>query len=174
MTAGRKPVPTRRLARAESRYFVVRKSGIQGRGAFATRLIRRGTRIIEYAGERISNAEADRRYNETRMRRHHTFLFTLDRNTVVDGAMDGNESIYINHSCEPNCEAVITGGRIWIEAIRTIYPGEELGYDYQYERTGTAEDAELERFYRCHCGSAVCRGSILKAAKPARTGRRRR
>lgn len=164
----RAPVATKRIARTVSRYFEVRRSGIQGRGAFATQRIRKGTRIIEYAGERISNEEADRRYDETRMRRHHTFLFTLDADTVVDGAIDGNESIYINHSCDPNCEAVITGGRIWIHALRTIYPGEELVYDYQYERTGGPDDAELESFYACQCGAPNCRGSIMKPAPRSR------
>jgi len=166
--------PTRRLARTESRYFAVRRSGIQGRGAFATQRIRKGTRIIEYAGERISDAEADRRYDETAMRRHHTFLFTLDDHTVVDGAVNGNESIYINHSCDPNCEAVITGGHIWIHALRTIYPGEELAYDYQYEPTGEDDD-ELARFYACRCGAPTCRGTIMKVAPPPRrAGNKRR
>ena len=167
--------PTARIANMHSRYFDVRQSGIQGKGAFASKQIRKGQRIIEYTGERISNDEADSRYDETSMRRHHTFLFTVTARTVVDGAINGNESIYINHSCDPNCEAVIDGGRIFIEAIRTIQPGEELVYDYQYERTGENDD-EMEQFYKCLCGSANCRGSIMKA-KPAprgkKTGKRR-
>lgn len=161
-------VPTEQLANLHSRYFDVRPSGIQGRGAFATQKIRKGTRIIEYTGERISNDEADRRYDESAMRRHHTFLFTLTSRTVVDGAVNGNESIYINHSCDPNCEAIIEDGRIWIEAVRTIQPGEELVYDYQYERTGE-NDEELERFYKCLCGAPNCRGSIMKPAPPPAT-----
>ena len=160
--------PTEKLANMKSRFFDVRRSGIQGKGAFATHRIRKGQRVIEYTGERISNDEADTRYDETNMRRHHTFLFTVTPRTVIDGAVDGNESIYINHSCDPNCEAVIDGRRIFIEAIRTIQPGEELAYDYQYERTGENDD-EMERFYKCLCGSANCRGSILKA-KPAPRG----
>jgi SET domain-containing protein len=149
--------------------FELRRSPIQGTGAFATRLIRKGQRIIEYAGERLSNEEADRRYDESRMRRHHTFLFTIDRKTVVDGASEGNEAAYINHSCAPNCEAVIEDGRIWIYATRTIRAGDELGYDYRYQRTGDAEeDAEMERFYRCRCGAPTCRGSILLPPKKRR------
>jgi SET domain-containing protein len=105
-------------------------------------MIRKGQRIIEYVGEHIDDDEADRRYDEDRMNRHHTFLFTLGPNKVVDGAVDGNESIYINHSCEPNCEAVIEGDRIFIYALRTIYPGEELLYDYQYEHT-SKDDAKF-------------------------------
>jgi len=158
-------VPTAKIANMHSRYFDVRQSGIQGKGAFARTRIRKGQRIIEYAGERISNDEADSRYDETGMKRHHTFLFTLTSRKVVDGAVNGNESIYINHSCDPNCEAVIEDGRIFIEAVRTIQPGEELAYDYQYERTGE-NDEEMEKFYKCLCGAPNCRGSILKA-KPA-------
>ena len=158
-------VPTAKIANMHSRYFDVRQSGIQGKGAFARNKIRKGQRIIEYAGERISNDEADNRYDETGMKRHHTFLFTLTPRKVVDGAVNGNESIYINHSCDPNCEAVIEDGRIFIEAVRTIQPGEELAYDYQYERTGE-NDEEMEKFYKCLCGAPNCRGSILKA-KPA-------
>jgi uncharacterized protein len=150
--------------------FEIRRSPIQGRGAFATRRIRKGERIIEYTGERISNAEADRRYDDERMRRHHTYLFTLTQRTVVDGAVGGNASRFINHSCEPNCEAVIEDGRIWIEADRTIPKGRELTYDYQYERVSN-DDAADERKYPCHCGARGCRGTILL---PRRKRRRRR
>ncbi len=165
------PLPlTSRIANMKSRFFDVRQSGIQGKGAFATSRIRTGQRVIEYAGERITNDEADNRYDETAMRRHHTFLFTVTARTVVDGAINGNESIYINHSCDPNCEAVIDGGRIFIEAIRTIQPGEELVYDYQYERTGEDDD-DMEKFYKCLCGAPNCRGSIMKS-KPAPRGKK--
>ena len=157
--------PTEKIANMKSRFFDVRQSGIQGKGAFATTKIRKGQRIIEYTGERISNGEADSRYDEAAMGRHHTFLFTVTARVVVDGAINGNESIYINHSCDPNCEAVIEDRRIFIEAIRTIHPGEELVYDYQYERTGEDDD-EMEKFYKCLCGAPNCRGSIMKS-KPA-------
>ena len=150
--------------------FEIRRSPIQGRGAFATRRIRKGERIIEYTGERISNAEADRRYDDERMRRHHTYLFTLTQRTVVDGGVGGNTSRFINHSCEPNCEAVIEDGRIWIEADRTIPKGRELTYDYQYERVSN-DDAADERKYPCRCGARGCRGTILL---PRRKRRRRR
>ncbi len=143
--------------------YEVRSSDIHGRGVFAARKIRRGTRIVEYVGETISNAEADRRYDEKAMKRHHTFLFTLDKRTVVDGAIEtgGGDASYINHSCDPNCEAVIEKKRIYVYALRTIYPGEELAYDYQYERTGDNDD-ELEKFYLCGCGASTCRGTIMK------------
>jgi SET domain-containing protein len=155
-------------------FHVVRQSHIHGRGVFAARRIRKGTRIIEYVGERIDNKEADRRYDDTRMKRHHTFLFTLDKNTVIDGAISagGGDASYINHSCDPNCEAVITGKKIYIHAKRTIEPGEELAYDYQYERTGE-NDQELEKFYICKCGADNCRGTIMKAEKKKRSRPRR-
>ncbi len=141
-------------------YFELRTSAIQGTGAFATRTIKKGTRIIEYLGQRVSWRTADKRYDDEKMSRHHTFLFTVDDKTVIDAAVNGNEARFINHSCEPNCEAINDRKRIFIEAIRTIPAGTELVYDYQYERTEdhTAED---ERFYKCRCGSPNCRGTIL-------------
>src|SRR5439155_25130766 len=90
--------------------YVVRRSRIHGRGVFAARRIGKGTRIVEYEGERISNSEADRRYDDTKMKRHNTFPFTLDKKTVVDGAIsagDGDASD-IKQSGDPNCEAIIS------------------------------------------------------------------
>lgn len=151
--------------------YKVRKSGIQGRGVFAARKLRKGQRILEYAGERISNEEADRRYDEEDMKRHHTFLFTLDNKTVIDGDVNGNDARLINHSCDPNSEAVIEGKQIFIYALRTIHPGDELVYDYKFERTGE-NDAELEKFYKCICGADNCRGTIMKPVRKKRTKRR--
>ena len=157
------------IPRRDTYPFEIRRSAIQGRGAFATRRIRKGERIIEYTGERITNAEADTRYDDERMRRHHTYLFTLTQRTVVDGGAGGNESRFINHSCEPNCEAIIEDGRIWIDALTTIPAGEELTYDYKYERLGTADEDDGK--YPCRCGALRCRGTILL---PKRRKRRRR
>ena len=151
--------------------FEIRRSAIQGRGAFATRRIRKGERIIEYTGERITNAEADRRYDDERMHRHHTYLFTLTQRTVVDGGAGGNESRYINHSCEPNCEAVIEDGRIWIDALGTIAAGDELTYDYKYERLGGDDEADDSK-YPCSCGAPRCRGTILLPKRRKRSRRR--
>ena len=155
------------MATVKEQPFALRKSAIQGTGAFATRTIRKGQRIIEYTGEHIDNDEADRRYDDEKMKRHHTFLFIVDDKEIIDGAVNGNDSRYINHSCDPNAEAVIEGKRIFIYALRTIRPGEEIAYDYQYERTDdhTEED---EKFYKCLCGSPNCRGSILAPAKKKR------
>jgi len=161
------------VATTKGQPFELRKSGIQGRGAFATRLIRRGQRIIEYTGAHIDNDEADRRYDDEKMKRHHTFLFIVDDKEIIDGADGGNDSAYINHSCDPNAEAVIEGKRIFIYALRTIRPGEEIAYDYQYERTAdhTEED---EKFYKCLCGSPKCRGSILAPPKKKRKASRKK
>lgn len=144
--------------------FVIRKSRIQGKGAYATRRIKKGERIIEYVGERISWAESDRRYDDTKVKRHHTFLFAVNKKIVIDAAVDGNEARFINHSCDPNCEAVGVGLRIFIESIRPIEKGEELVYDYSYAREKGATE-EDEKLYVCHCGSPKCRGTILEAPK---------
>jgi hypothetical protein len=158
-------------------WFEIRRSVIQGRGAFAVTTIPKGTRIIEYTGERISHAEADKRYDAEAQGRHHTFLFIATQRTVVDARHEGNEAKYINHSCEPNCEAVIDGGRIFIEAVKRIRPGEELVYDYQYGRDGT-ETPEDEARYACRCGSRRCRGTILESVaefrKRERSAKRKR
>lgn len=138
-------------------WFEVRDSPIQGRGAFARKRIPKGTKIIEYTGERITEEEAQARYDDEGMERHHTFLFDLDDGTCLDGAVGGNESIYINHSCDPNCEPENEDGHIIIYAIRDIEPGEELFYDYAYE----PEEDDDGSIYPCRCGSGKCRGTIL-------------
>jgi SET domain-containing protein len=145
-------------------YMELRSSPIHGLGAFALNDIPKGTKIIEYVGEHINNAEADRRYDDESMKRHHTFLFILNSRTCVDAAFEGNESRFLNHSCDPNCEAVISRGHIWIEAAKPIAAGTELVYDYQYEDDPkyTAEDL---RFYACRCGAPNCRGTIVKTRK---------
>jgi SET domain-containing protein len=108
--------------------FEIRPSAIQGLGAFATRFIPEGTRLIEYAGERLTPAEADARYPDDD-ERHHTFLFAIDDDIVVDAAVDGNEARFLNHSCDPNCDVIVEDKRLWIETIRDVEAGEELVYD---------------------------------------------
>ncbi|MCC6930391.1 MAG: SET domain-containing protein-lysine N-methyltransferase [Gemmatimonadaceae bacterium] len=140
--------------------FEVRHSPIQGMGAFATRYIPPGVRLIEYAGERLTPAQAESRYPDVAGERHHTFLFAIDDDVVVDAAVNGNEARWINHSCDPNCDAVIDDGRIWIETIRDIVTGEELAYDYAYILEERHTSAAKKRF-PCHCGADNCRGTIL-------------
>jgi SET domain-containing protein len=140
--------------------FEVRPSLMQGLGVFATKPIPEGMRLIEYAGERLSPSGAEARYPDSPGERHHTFLFAIDDDVVLDAAVDGNAARFINHSCAPNCDAVIDGGRIWIEALRDIDPGEELAYDYAYVLEERHTPAAKRRF-PCHCGAATCRGTIL-------------
>jgi SET domain-containing protein len=134
-----------------TRPLEVRPSRIHGLGAFARHPIAESVRIIEYTGELILEEEANRR--------HETFLFSLSDGRSIDGAIGGNESRFINHSCDPNCEAVEVGGHIWIEAIRPIAAGEELTYDYAYE--WVEGDEMLASLYSCLCGISGCRGTIL-------------
>lgn len=142
--------------------FEIRRSAIQGRGAFATRRIRRGQRITEYVGEPITHEEADRRYDDDDAKgRHHTFLFILDDDTVLDARHIGNDSRYINHSCNPNCETVIDDGHIWVLALRTIQPDEEIVYDYQFEFEDDYGPDDV-RYYTCRCGEENCKGTIIK------------
>jgi hypothetical protein len=156
--------------------FEVRKSPIQGLGGFATRRIAKGARIVEYVGERISDEQANERYDDEKMNRHHTFLFSLGNGTSIDAGVNGNEARFINHSCAPNCEAINDGDRIFIEALRDIEPGEELFYDYAYERGGDPdadEDREeIARFYVCKCGAPTCRGTILAPEKPKKRAKK--
>jgi uncharacterized protein len=144
--------------------FEIRPSPIQGLGAFATHPIPAGTRLIEYTGERLSPAQADARYPDAPGDRHHTYLFAIDDEVVIDAAVGGNEARFINHSCAPNCDAVVDGDRIWIETIRDVAPGEELAYDYAYLLEERHTPAAKRRF-PCHCGAPTCRGTIL-AKKP--------
>lgn len=143
-----------------STLYEVRRSRIQGRGAFAVQPIRKGQRVDEYLGERITHEEADRRYDDSNGR-HHTFLFVLDDDTVIDARKNGNNARFINHSCEPNCETIIDGDHIYIKAMKAIAPGEELVYDYRFEWQDEYEPEDV-RYYACRCGSKKCRGTILR------------
>jgi uncharacterized protein len=145
-------------------WMELRRSKIHGLGAFARKDIPKGTRIIEYTGEKISNAEADRRYDDDKVENHHTFLFILNSKQCLDATYEGNEARFINHSCDPNAEAFIPRGRIWIEAIKDIPKGAEIAYDYGYEddKKYTREDY---RKYMCVCGAKNCRGTIVDTKK---------
>ena len=139
----------------------IRSSPIQGLGAFARRRIRKGTRIIEYVGELITPLVADSRYDDSQVENPHVLLFSVDKHTVIDAGVGGNESRFINHSCQPNCETVIKNKHVFIESLRTISEGEELTYDYNLTREDQ-DDEELEKRYSCNCGAKTCRGTMLK------------
>lgn len=147
-----------------NQWLELRRSGIHGLGAFALKDIPKDQKILEYAGERINNAEADRRYEDEKMKEHHTFLFILSSRTCVDGAFNGNESRFINHSCDANCETGVWGSRIWISSRRRIKAGEELTYDYQYDDDPEYTEKDL-LFYKCECGSPKCRKTIVKTKR---------
>jgi uncharacterized protein len=152
-------------------WFRLRRSRIQGVGAFAIVDIPRGTRIIEYTGEKITNAEADRRYpDEDDAERHHTVLFILNQRMMIDAGRGGNQARFINHSCEPNCDIEIARGHIWIYAARDIPRGTELAYDYEFDHLAEYTEADL-RFHVCKCGSARCRGTIVKVDRRRKAGR---
>ena len=140
--------------------FEIRRSPIQGLGGYATAPIAAGVRLIEYAGVRLTPEEAEARYPDSAVERHHTYLFAIDDAVVVDAAENGNEARFLNHSCAPNCDAVIEDGRIWIETIHDIEPGEELVYDYAYILAERHTPATKKR-YPCRCGAITCRGTIL-------------
>lgn len=150
--------------------FKVRNSRIHGKGVFALRRIRKGTRITEYEGERVSHAEADRRYEHKADDDNHTFLFIVDGRAVIDAGVDGSDARFINHSCDPNCETVIEDRRVFIEAIRTIQPGEELSYDYQIQREPGDPD-DIDEVFACRCGASGCRGTMLWPEEPRRKAR---
>jgi hypothetical protein len=152
----------------------VRCSNVHGLGVFAAQRIVKGTRIIEYVGERVSHDEADRRYEEKDANDSHTFLFIVDSKTVIDAGVDGNDARFFNHSCDPNCESVVENKRVFIEAIRTVEAGTELTYDYQIQREDDDPD-NIDEVFACRCGFMQCRGTMLwpTERKPKRTKARK-
>ena len=170
------------MATKPIRPYVVRNSKIHGRGVFATRTIRKGTKVIEYRGERTTWDDALERPSSDPDDPHHTFFFETSDGRVIDANVRGNAARWINHSCSPNCCAVEDDeGRVFIEARRTIRAGDEITYDYRLSLDGPLTRRTLAA-YACHCGAARCRGVLLvrprkKAArraiaKPARGGKR--
>jgi uncharacterized protein len=142
------------------RRFVVRKSGIHGRGVFALVDIPKGTRLIEYLGERMSHDEADRRYGELHDGSAHTMLFAATDEVVIDATQWGSSARWINHSCAPNCDAFEEDGRVFIETRRNVRAGTELVYDYELI-VDEPHTAKLKREHACYCGSKKCRGTML-------------
>lgn len=145
---------------ASGPYVQVRDSPIHGKGVFARRPIRAGQRILEYKGERIDWDEALRRHPRDPAQPFHTFYFSLDDGTVIDGGVGGNRARWINHSCAPNCEAQQIGDRVFIYALQDIAPGEELSFDYRLE-LDARYTPKVKRDYACRCGAPNCRGTLL-------------
>jgi hypothetical protein len=159
---------TDKPAAASGKRIQVRRSGVHGKGVFALQDIAEGETLIEYVGEVISWDEAQDRHPHDPKDPNHTFYFHVNEDRVIDALFGGNSSRWINHSCNPNCEADEDNDRIFIKAIRNIKAGEELNYDY-----GLIIDEpytkKLKAEYPCWCGAKNCRGTLLSPKERADT-----
>lgn len=140
--------------------FEVRSSSIHGLGVFALRRIPKGTRIVEYCGERLTTDEVERRY-DGEIDTGHTFLFHVGDDLYVDASSGGNDARFINHSCEPNCESEVEDDRVYISALVDIEPGTELTYDYALEPEDDPPST-WTTLYACRCGARRCRGTLIE------------
>ncbi len=138
--------------------LVIRSSEIHAAGCYTTRAIRKGKRICEYDGPRLTKAVADERYAD----RWVTYLFGYgDREMVIDGF---GTAMFMNHCCSPNCETEEEDERIFVVALRNIAAGEELTYEYHlYDSDETTQD--------CFCGAPNCRGTMFSEAEMERRAR---
>jgi SET domain-containing protein len=144
----------------DARRIQVRRSGVHGKGLFALQPISAGQRILEYKGELITWAQALRRHPHDPDDPNHTFYFHVDDKHVIDGKVGGNATRWINHSCDPNCEAEVSGQRVFIHALHDLEPGDELFFDYRLVLDGR-HTPKVKQEYACHCGSPRCRGTML-------------
>jgi SET domain-containing protein len=142
------------------RRIVVRRSPVHGRGVFALINIPSGEFVVEYKGEVTSWRVASQRYQRNRAEEGHTFFFGLDDRHVIDGARGGNSARWLNHCCEPNCEAEQEGSRVFIRAVADIMAGEELLIDYLLDVKGR-RTAPVKKLHACRCGALHCRGTML-------------
>lgn len=159
--------PSSSAACAPSVAYEVRRSDIHGNGVFARRKIDAGERIVEYEGERISSEESAIRADQGGGPINHTFFFSLADGNVIDGGSGGNDSRYINHACEPNCEAYEEDRRVFVYSLQEIEQGEELNYNYAliYEERHTAA---VKKLFECRCGAPSCTGTMLAPKKRAK------
>jgi hypothetical protein len=127
--------------------LIVRSSQIHAAGVYTTTDIKKGEKVVEYTGPRISKEKGDEIYEG----RDVTYLFGMDDGLIIDGH---GIAAFINHCCDPNCETDEIDKKIWIIAVRDIAAGEELTYDYNlYD--GDEDDPAF-----CFCGAKDCRGSM--------------
>jgi len=124
-----------------------------GLGLFATRQIKKRTRIAEYKGPILDSEEAERAE-----RRGNRYLYEVSTNRTIDGTPRYNVARYANHSCNPNAESIIWRGRVFIKSLRNIKPGEEIVYDY-----GT--DYLKNVIGRANCQCSRCRRRRARRAK---------
>lgn len=151
-----------------SRRIQQRRSRIHGNGVFAAADIPAGARLVEYKGLRRTHDEADALYGDS-LDTGHTFLFTLNDDYLIDANVDGNVARWINHSCAPNCQAVLEEDpkgdpqrdRVFIESLRDIKAGEELTYNYGI-RLSVPHTAKLKKQWACRCGAPECTGTMLQ------------
>jgi uncharacterized protein len=141
--------------------LIIRSSSIHAAGCYTTTPVRKNTRVVEYTGPRIRKALADKLYEESPI----TYLFGVgSRSTVIDGH---GAAMFLNHSCDPNCETDEIDDRVWILAIRDIAAGEELTYDYNLYDGDESEAA-------CNCGAESCRKTMYSPEEIARRERKQR
>jgi hypothetical protein len=156
--------------------LLVRRSGVHGAGVYTRRRICKGSRVIEYTGKLIPAKEAEALGPADPTNPYHTFYYLLDNGDVIDAGKGGNIARWINHSCAPNCTTREEDSRIFIHALRTIHPGEELFYDYSLD-PGERRTRRVEENYACYCGAPECRGTMLepkmnsKRTPPAQDGK---
>jgi len=158
---------------ASKRRLDVRNSSIHGRGIFVAVDLPAGSKLIRYRGQVITHAQADRLYDDS-LDTGHTFLFTLNDKYIIDANVGGNSARWINHSCDPNCEAGIyvnidgneREDQVWIESLRPVKKGEELTYNYGIVLE-VPHTKRLKQVWGCRCGSAKCTGTMLQP-KPRR------
>lgn len=151
-----------------ARRIIARRSPIHGNGVFAATDLPAEARLVEYKGQRLTHAQADRRYAGN-ADSGHTFLFTLNDRYIIDANVDGNVARWINHGCEPNCQAVqvdasdgdLRHDRVFIETLRPIKAGEELTYDYAIT-LDEPHTTRLKRIWACRCGAPSCTGTMLR------------
>lgn len=129
--------------------LVVKESKIHSSGVFAKQKITSGSKVVEYKGRLISKEESKKLCSFG-----NNYIFELDEKTDIDGNVEWNIARFINHSCEPNCEAQIIDGHIWIVAIKDIEAGEELTFNYGYSLDNYQD-------YPCKCGSHKCVGFMV-------------
>ena len=138
-----------------------KKSGVHGSGLFAFQNIKKGLKIIEYVGDKVTKKEGDRRADiqlnkaKRNINNGMVYIFELNKRYDIDGSVKYNHARLINHSCIPNCEVVIDNNEIWILAIKNIKKNTELLYNYGY----AYDDDYVDHI--CQCGSSKCVGYIL-------------
>ncbi len=153
---------------ADRDFIRVAPSPIHGQGVFAKRGIPRGTRVIEYTGERRSLESLVR--DTSGASETYAYLAHLHRGMLIDGSRNGNDARFVNHSCDPNCELYVFDDHLYVYAMRDIVEGEELTFDYQLDSpSGLAAVRARDEGAPCSCGSTNCRGTMRRRTNNSRS-----